>query len=149
MGAALKDLQASSEQNKEEQAAKIVGLENECKAMKTRSEEETKSNEERVANLEAQAAEFKDSINAKNKATAELQGKLTETEQTIEKYKNNETALNAEISSLKEQFAVGQEVLTNKEKEFEESMSKLQGDMDSALSAKEETLSKVRAELND
>merc|ERR1712019_175914 len=48
---ALKDLQASAEQTKEEQTAKITSLENECKALKERSEEETKSNEERVATL--------------------------------------------------------------------------------------------------
>merc|ERR1712113_13362 len=135
-----KAFQAESEQKNEESQGKIDKLENELKNLKQNSEEESKTNEERVQNLEKQVEDLKNSVNEKNESTAQLTQELTDAQQEIEKYKNNEAALNSEVESLKETVAKEQELMNTKQKEFNDEMNKKQTEMDSQLQKKEAKL---------
>merc|ERR1712154_382700 len=67
---------------------------------------------------------LKISVNEKNESTAQLTQELTDAQQEIEKYKNNEAALNSEVESLKETVAKEQELMNTKQKEFNDEMHK-------------------------
>merc|ERR1719361_2850803 len=144
----LKMLQSSSSAADEESRGKIEKLENEVASLQSEKEEESKQNEERVQTLEAQAATLKESINAKNDEAAQLSSNLTDAQQEIEKYKNSESALGSEVSSLKEQLASSQDTMSAKEKEYQESMDKLQGEMNAQIEERDSKLQSVTDELN-
>merc|ERR1712176_1709443 len=97
---------------------------------------------------EKQVEDLKNSVNEKNESTAQLTQELTDAQQEIEKYKNNEAALNSEVESLKETVAKEQELMNTKQKEFNEEMNKKQTEMDSQLQEKEAKLTEVTDNLN-
>merc|ERR1712154_158270 len=95
-----------------------------------------------------QVEDLKNSVNEKNESTAKLTQELTDAQQEIEKYKNNEAALNSEVDSLKETVAKEQELMNTKQKEFNDEMNKKQTEMDSQLQEKEAKLTEVTDNLN-
>jgi len=144
----LKSLQSSSSAANEENAGKIEKLENEVSSLKANHEEESKEHEERVLNLEAQAAELKESINSKNEEAAQLTSNLTDARQEIEKYKSSETALGSEVSSLKEQLTSTQDTMSAKEQEYQDSMDKLQSEMNGQIEARDGKIQNLTEDLN-
>jgi len=140
-------LQASSTAGNEEAQTKIDKLENEIKSLKSEQEEESKSNEEKVGNLEKQVEDLKNSVNEKNESSAKLSQELTDAQQDIEKYKNSETALNSEVTNLKEQISKEQELLNTKEKEYQETLSKIESDSQTQIAEKDAKLKEVQDNL--
>eukprot|EP01083_Nonionella_stella_P199611 731835_1 len=115
--------------------------------------EESKSAEENMDNLGKLNDEICDKKsedefpNSERNVANEASAKLT---QTMDKFKNNESAMNEEIEMLRKQISKDQEVLKNKEEEYQTAMHMidLQTDMKQQLSEQNSKIEKLNAELN-
>ena len=124
---------------KEEAAAETKKIAAKKKNKKQQLEEE-KLNEEKVANLEKQIEDLNDIINEKNEKSAKLSEELTEAQQEIKKYENNENVLKLEMAQIKE-------LLNNKEKEYQEIIAKSEEELQKEMQAKDERLAECQDNL--